>query len=403
MPKPRKNERIVSRYFVWLVSLREGVWRADGRSNAINLGRHSLATRDRDEAARMLEKLDLTMAVRHGLADAAALQTSHRQLLPLTEGRKLYEAHVSRPRMTGGTRPSSQKRYRAVFDKFLPFAAEKGLTSWNEVTSRFVESYLSHLEAKDYAYGTYYLEGNTIKQAVAFLIRQKRLPPECKIVLPLKKPQGTNTYCWRPEEVRAILEHCRLTPGLQWLEWVFTALTYTGLRISELIGLRWSDIDFETEIIRLVDESTSRRRGAKREARTLKGGYGRTFPINDALLPILKSIPRNSDGYVFHGSAGGRLKADKVRNALIRDVLTPLAEKFPTPEGENGFAHGRLHSFRHFFCSLCALRNVGQQVVMQWLGHRDSEMVQHYFHLHDPDARKQMKRIKLNDDGAASA
>ena len=221
-------------------------------------------------------------------------------------------------------------------------------------------------------------------------------------MLSLKKPQGTDTYCWRPEEVRAILDHCRTTPGLQWLEWVFTALTYTGLRISELIALRWADIDFENEMIRLVDESTSRRRNGKREARTLKGGYGRSFPINDALLPVLKAIPRTPDGYVFHGSAGGRLHADKVRNALIRDVLTPLAEKFPTPEGEVGFADGRLHSFRHFFCSLCALRGIGQQVVMQWLGHRDSKMVQHYFHLHDAEARKQMKRITLSDEAAGA-
>jgi len=402
MPRPRKNERIVCRYFVWLLSRRDGVWRADGRSNAINLGRHSLATRNRDDAQRMLEQLDLTMAVRHGLADAAALKTTDAKLLSLADGRKLYEAHVSRSRMTGGTRPSSQKRYRAVFDKFLAFAASKGLTSWNQVTARIVESYISHLEAEAYAYGTWYLEATTIKQAVGFLIEQKHLPPECRIVLSLKKPQGTDTYCWRLEEVLAILDHCRTMPGLQWLEWVFTALTYTGLRISELIALRWTDIDFENGMIHLVDESTSRRHRGDREVRTLKGGYGRSFPINDALLPVLNAIPRKPDGYVFHGSACGRLHADKVRNALIRDVLTPLAEKFPTPEGEVGFADGRLHSFRHFFCSLCALRGIGQQVVMQWLGHRDSKMVQHYFHLHDGVARKQMKRITLNDEATGA-
>ena len=78
--------------------------------------------------------------------------------------------------------------------------------------------------------------------------------------------------------------------------------------------------------------------------------------------------------------------------------MTPLAEQFPTPDGEVGFADGRLHSFRHFFCSLCANRGVPQQVVMRWLGHKSSAMVQHYYHLHDEEARRQMRRITLSDD-----
>lgn len=101
--------------------------------------------------------------------------------------------------------------------------------------------------------------------------------------------------------------------------------------------------------------------------------------------------------------ADGRSKADTVRRALIRDVLMPLAEKFPTPEGEIGFADGRLHSFRHFFCSLCALRGIDQQVVMQWLGHRDSKVVRALLPSARRGSQKQMKRITLNDEEAAGA
>lgn len=402
MPRPRKNERIACRYFVWLLSRRDGVWRADGRSNRINVGRHSLATRDLDEARRLLHQLDLTMAVRHGQADPDAIKADAGRELSLADGRRLYETHIGRAKLVGGTRPSSQKRYRAVFDKFVAYAAGKGLTTWNQVKARTLEGYIAHLEDNGYAYRTQYLEATTLKQAVAWLVQQKHLPHECRIVLPLDKPQGTDTYCWRPEEVKAILAHCRTTAGLGWLADVFTALTYTGLRISELIALRWGDVDFGAGMIRLVDESTSRRTRGKKEARTLKGGRGRSFPINDELRPVLEAIPHNPDGFVFHGPAGGRLKADTVRRAFVRDVLTPLAETFPTPEGEIGFADGRLHSFRHFFCSLCASRGVAHQVVMRWLGHRESKMVEHYFHLHDEEARRQMRRIVLSDDAGGA-
>jgi hypothetical protein len=38
---------------------------------------------------------------------------------------------------------------------------------------------------------------------------------------------------------------------------------------------------------------------------------------------------------------------------------------------------------------------------MRWLGQKESRMVEHYFHLHDEDARRQMQRIGQSDAGGA--
>ena len=32
---------------------------------------------------------------------------------------------------------------------------------------------------------------------------------------------------------------------------------------------------------------------------------------------------------------------------------------------------------------------------MEWLGHRDSRMVRHYYHLHDEEAQRQMNRLEI--------
>ena len=56
---------------------------------------------------------------------------------------------------------------------------------------------------------------------------------------------------------------------------------------------------------------------------------------------------------------------------------------------------GRLHSFRHYFCSLAAQAGTAEHTVMSWLGHSSSKMVRHYFHLHDDESRRQMKRIDV--------
>jgi integrase len=392
MPAQRKKERVVGRYFVWLIGKRNGVYYADGRSNKINAGRHSLGVTDYDEALDAVQKLDLARAVALNLADPSLLAQGPSQL-SLEEGRQLYEEHVRRPRLVGGVKHSSCKRYRAVLDKFLPFAQKEGVIAWNQVGKKLLEKYAGFLDSQNYAYATQYLELTTLKQIVGFLIEAKRLPASHKIDLPMAKAQGTSTYCWRKKEVTAMVDHCASTPGLGWLKVIIIALACTGLRISELASLRWSDIDRKNTLIRLIDETTKPQRRSQKKRRETKSGRDRTLTIHDELAKVLDALKPTADGYVFHGPLGGRLKPDTLRNNLVREVLTPLAARFPANDDDIGFADGRLHSFRHYFCSTCANEGVPEQVVMAWLGHRDSKMVKHYYHLYQEEAQRHMKRL----------
>jgi integrase len=394
MPAKRKKDQVAGTHFVWLLGQRDGVYYADGRSNPRPAGRHSLGTRDYAEALKALERLDVVQAVTWGLADKALLTPQPNQL-SLAEGRRLYLLHVGRPRVLGGARPASAKRYRPVFDKFERFAAGEGIKCWEQVTRRTLEAYAAHLDGEGFAYATEYLELTTLKQVLKWLVDEGHLPPSGLVRLPLSKPQGTATYCWRHEEVRAMVRLCRESEDLGWLADVLTALACTGLRISELAALRRSDVDREKNLITLTDDSTRGRRKAGQQARQTKSGRSRSFPIHGDLLEVLDGLTPATDGLVFHGPRGGRLKPDTLRQVLIREVLAPLQERFATPHGESGFADGRLHSFRHFFCSACASSGVPERVVMEWLGHSDSKMVRHYFHLHDDEAQRQMQRLNF--------
>jgi integrase len=404
MPATRKKECIAGAYFVWLLGQRGGVYYADGRTNKPCAGRHSLGTKDHSEALEALKRLDLVKAIELGLADRSALAVPGPGHLSLPQGRNLYLQHVSQPRVVGGARPSSAKRYRPVFDKFEKFAQSEGITAWNQVTAHTLEAYAAHLDDLGYSYATEYLELTTLTQMLKWLVEAEHVPPSCLIRLPLSKPHGTTTYCWRSQEVEAMVLVCRQNKELGWLGDVLIALSCTGLRISELASLRSSDIDWEKNLIRLTDESTLGRWRKAEKARQTKSGRSRAFPIHEDLKSMLAGRKAPADGLIFHGPRGGRLKPDTVRRILIREVLGQLTEKFPTPEGEVGFADGRLHSFRHYFCSTCANSGVPEQVVMHWLGHRDSAMVRHYFHLHDEEAQRQMKRLSfLGEAGGSGA
>jgi integrase len=403
MPKKRNKEQIVCPYLTWLLGERNGVFFADGRSNRVDAGRHSLGTRDRNQALENLKQLDRVRAVELGLADSSILNAAEPALLDLNEGKVLYLNHVARPLIAGGADKKTQKRYRAVFEKFVKFALEIGVVTWNAVNKNALTSYAAWLDGEGYAYATEYLELNTLKQAIKWFVEEGYLPPSALIRYPLAKPSGTDTYCYKPVEVAAILDLCRKHSGLNWLADIVTALACTGLRISELAALRWEDLDADFRMLRIADERHSRRRSGS-ESRRTKTGRSRVFPVHPDFAAVLTKMTRSSDGVVFHGPLSGRVKADTVRRILVRDVLEKLKDQFPTAAGAIGFEHGRLHSFRHYFCSVAAQAGTAEQTVMSWLGHSSSKMVRHYFHLHDDESRRQMKRISfLGDAGGRVA
>ena len=237
------------------------------------------------------------------------------------------------------------------------------MESWNGVDRRVLERYTAHLvevgyttpkgRKKEYRHKTLHNELTTLKRLVAWLVDEGRLGQAEKINMPLKKAESQRPYCWTIAEVEAIIEQCR-QPRLEWLGDVLVGLACTGLRIGELASLRWSDISLEPgkELLSLTDETGHADNGDVRRRQT-KSGRSRSLPIQPELVLVLKRMPRKGV-HVFHGPRGGRLKPDTVRSVLIDKVLTPLAERFPSPAGGQGFIDGRPHSFRHYFCSRCA-------------------------------------------------
>lgn len=390
MPKPRKHETIQCVHFSWRLSNRQGVWQADGRSNTPSAGRHSLGTHDKDEALRRLSKLDRQRAEDLGLVPRLPRHQEVVCVIDLEHGRKLYEAHIRRPRVMGGTKKSTQKRYRAVFDKFVPFCSGKGVTTWNGVSADLINAYVVDLESKNYAHKTLLNEVITLKQILKWLIKQGHIQGMTPPATQLRKAETVRAYCYRSDEVKAMVDHCRSNSELDWLGDVIVTLACTGMRISELVSLQWSDLDFDSGRLTLTDETGLS--NATQQKRQLKSSRSRSFPMHPDLLALLQSKEHRGP-YVFYGPKGGRLKPDTVRRILERVVLKPLAKRFPSTNGKKSFVDGRLHSFRHYFCSTCANNGVPERMVMEWLGHADSEMIRHYYHLHDQESQCRMRKL----------
>jgi integrase len=392
--KPSSSRRAIAcQHFSWLVYKRDNTYYADGRGNSSQVSRITLGTDDFEEARRNLFELDLQSAIDVGLVKASVSPGAPMgDGIAIADGIELYKQHVNRSRITGGVRPATWRRYRTILERFEQFTADVGITDWSAVTKQTLSLYAKYLEAVPLAPRTQELELCEIKQVHKYLMEEGHLDESMKISFPVRRVRGSSAYCYTHDEFQAIVNWCWARPKLRWLGDVCYLLGTTGMRISELLELRWTNI--QGGMIHLVDESFDAA-VPREQRRTLKTGRNRVIPIHPSLQPVLDRLRRHSDSYVVHDDRGLRVKSDRVRDVFKRCVQAPLALRFPAQTGQKSFIDGTLHGFRHYFCSTAANSSIPEPVVMAMLGHKKAEMTRRYYHLNESESQRQMNLIRF--------
>jgi len=168
----------------------------------------------------------------------------------------------------------------------------------------------------------------------------------------------------------------------------------TGLRASELRGLRWSDVDLKAEDLHVRQRADRYNTiGAPKS-----DSSARTVPIDPgqltaALREWKLACPNGDEGLVFPSSAG---RIDHHKN--MQRSLAPVMVTAGVVD-KNGKPKYGLHAFRHFFASWCINpknrggRELPPKVVQQLLGHSSINMtLDVYGHLFPEDGdRKELK------------
>jgi integrase len=146
------------------------------------------------------------------------------------------------------------------------------------------------------------------------------------------------------EEIRAIVDHLK---G-RWRPIILTAI-FTGLRSSELRGLRWADIDFKNN-----DLHVRQRVDQYREFGAPKSESGeRTIPLPPLVANTLKewklACPKGEPGLVFPtGKGSPENHANLINRGLIPACIAASVMK---PDGKAKYTG--LHALRHFYASWC--------------------------------------------------
>jgi integrase len=174
-----------------------------------------------------------------------------------------------------------------------------------------------------------------------------------------------------PDEVQAIIAHLK---G-RWRALILTAIL-TGLRASELRGLRWQDVDLKKNVLH-VQQRADRFNAIGRP----KSAAGeRTVPLPPMLANTLREwklqSPQGELGLVFPTGTGGIENHSNIvqRGLLPVQIAAGVVKK-------NGKAkYPGLHALRHFYASWCINRvedgglGLPIKIVQQRLGHKTMAM-----------------------------
>ncbi|MGL4334689.1 MAG: tyrosine-type recombinase/integrase [Lactococcus garvieae] len=220
----------------------------------------------------------------------------------------------------------------------------------------------------DYARKVGYIDDNPMSQVV--------LP---KVRVTSKDVKRKQRGFLEREEMRLILDHGYSLPRYYRKTMLLEFMFLTGLRIGEVLALRWEDIDFQQ--FTLTVNHTLNLHGYVANARQLlspKTAHSfRTISLNDRCMEILKIFlnPCYDDEFIFVSEKG---------RVLGRDELSTYFKKICSEklgcETESRRYH--LHMLRHSHISLLVEMNIPIKAIMERVGHSNEKMIlQVYSHV----------------------
>jgi len=198
--------------------------------------------------------------------------------------------------------------------------------------------------------------------------------PKTKLPRRAYKPQR---FVLTPDEIRLLISSLR-----EPVRSVVQLLVLTGLRVGELLALRWPNVDLEAGWLRVAETVYE---GHFDMPKTRSSA--RLIPVGSLTLAVLAARHREANdenGLVFSARAGQPLN----RRNLLRRHLQPACAKLGLPRVD-------WHSLRHSNATLHDAAGTSLGTIQALLGHASPEVTrQVYVHSVPEDQRRAVERVE---------
>ncbi len=179
----------------------------------------------------------------------------------------------------------------------------------------------------------------------------------------------------RPVEVHALVRAASETNTQDAA--IFLLASFCGLRMGEVLDLRWGAVNFEGASIHVESSYVQRR------SDTPKSGSGRTVPM---AVEVARALAKLSQREYLRGAGDLVFVGDGLRHV----DANALRKRFYAALERAGLRRIRFHDLRHTFGTVCAAKGIPQTTIKEWMGHSDLATTEIYmaFYPRQEDAAK---------------
>ena len=264
----------------------------------------------------------------------------------------------------------SEHTAKAYCSDILSFLVWMNGESCEEVNFQKVREYLHFIQKFNYKKTTIARKIASLRTFYKYLYRERRVETNPAINLNAPKRPKSLPKFLTPDEVEQILNNIKIeTPAGYRNRTILELLWATGMRISELSGLNFGDLNLEHNEIRVFGKGSKERIILVTDR--AKNFLERYIETARALIPKDFPVPDTGENSpVFINNTGYRLQTRTIRN-VINDVV----EKINLPK------HVTPHVFRHSFATHLIENGADLRVVQELLGHASISNTQIYTHV----------------------
>jgi len=182
------------------------------------------------------------------------------------------------------------------------------------------------------------------------------------------------------EQVHAVARHAA-SPALKAM---FLTAAFTGLRMGELLALRWRHVDFANRILHV------QRNYVEGVEDTPKSHRRRSVPLSDQAVVALDALSRREEFTGPDDLLFGNQVGDHEDDGLVRDAFYDALDAAGLAQLRAGDEPIVFHDLRHTMGTLCAAKGIDLRKIQAWMGHADIQTTMRYLHYvpaHDDAAR----------------
>lgn len=276
--------------------------------------------------------------------------------------------------------------YYTVVNKITNYFSGKNI-KLKDLKPKHIQDFYNSLYKKGLSPNTVLHYHANIRKALDIAMKLEIIPnnPADRIERP-KKSQFIGDF-YSIDELEKLFSACRNDP----IEIVVLIASFYGLRRSEVLGLKWSSIDFEKNIItikhKVIQRNAKKNRSMVLKDKTKNKASYRSLPLLPTIATALKKhknqINKNKliCGNTYHKEFEDYICVD-FKGKLFRPEY--ITDHFQIILKNNGLRHIRFHDLRHSCASLLLSKSVPMKAIQEWLGHSTySTTANFYAHLED--------------------